>query len=448
MSGLLNRLPPHNTDAEQGTIGAVLLDNDTLHEIITIVRVDDFYRPEHQEIWRAILALYDRGVPIDPMTLIDELNERGTFDQIGGDEALSQILSSTPIAANGVYYAQIVQQHAIRREVIEASNAALREAYGRQHTAGELLEHAEGRLFAIASSRCSGDVVGSEQLGRDTFDHIEARSNGGVAGLETGFRDFDDQMGGMPNKGLIILAGRPSAGKTALALNIVDHAVVSLGQPALVVSLEMGREEVYERMLVARARVDGTRLRRQHIAHDVMQRIGQADAILRAAPLHVDEGPTRTASQIAALSRRQSLRTGLALLVVDYVQLVEVDESAGATLNEQLGKVSRRLKILAKELNAPVLLLSQLNRASENREDHRPRMADLRASGALEQDADQVLLLHRPDYYDPNDQPGIAELIVAKNRNGPTGTIRLTFTKASARFDNHLELVDCSASPP
>jgi replicative DNA helicase len=435
---LTDRLPPQNLEAEQGVLGSILLDNEVLHDVVTFLNVHDFYRDAHQVIYRAICDLYDQGKAIDAITLADELTRRDQFKAVGGDETLSQILGSVPHAANAVYYAQIVQQKAISRQLIEGANQILRDGYSNNFTAEELLESAERLIYDIAEDKTKGDTVDLKDVVKTAMARIAARSESKhpVTGVATGFFDLDDITGGFQPEQLIILAARPSMGKTALALNACDHAGVELKTPVLFVSLEMGQIELAERLLCARSRVDGHKLRTgQNLGTREMTLLGKGYDELISAPIFIDDTPARNMLQITANARRLKLRQNLGLIVVDYIQLIDSEDSRDSR-QEQIAKISRRLKTLARELKVPVIALSQLNRAVENREDRRPRMADLRESGAIEQDADLVLLLHRPEYYDPNEQPGIAELIVAKNRNGATGSVKLTFLKNITRFEN------------
>src|SRR4051794_38014897 len=439
VGGLLgDRLPPQNLDAEQGVLGSVLLDNDVLHEVVPILKVEDFYRDVHQVLYRTIRDLYDLGKAIDVITLAEELTRRDQFKAIGGDETLAQIVNCVPHAANGKYYADIVRQKSISRDLIECANEMLRDGYSNNFTAEQLLEAAEQRVFNIAEDQTKGDTVEVKDVLHEAMERIglHAESKHAISGVSTGYHELDDMTTGFQPNQLIIIAARPSMGKTALALNICEHAAADLKLPVLFVSLEMGRMELAERILCSRSRVDGHKLRTgQGIGAKEMAMLGRGYDAIRLAPLFIDDTPARNMLQITANARRLRLRQNLGMIVVDYIQLVDSEDSRDSR-QEQIAKISRRLKTLARQLQVPVIALSQLNRAVENREDRRPRMADLRESGAIEQDADLVLLLHRPEYYDPNDQPGIAELIVAKNRNGATGPVKLTFLKHITRFEN------------
>lgn len=441
---LEQRLPPQNLVAEQGVLGSILQDNDVLHEVVPILTVEDFYRGTHQVVFRAIRDLYDLGKAVDGITLADELTRRDQLQAVGGTEALADIQNSVPHAANARYYAEIVRQKSIARQLIECANAILREGYSNNFTAEQLLEAAERRVFTIAEDQTKGDTVELRDVVMKAMDRIIARSESRhpVTGVASGFFDLDDLTGGFQPEQLVILAARPSMGKTAFALNICDHACVDLKVPGLFVSLEMGELELAERLICARSRVDGHKIRTgQNMGTREIAQLSKGYDDLRNTPLFIDDTPARNMLQITANARRLKMRAGLGLIMVDYIQLIDSEETRDSR-QEQIAKISRRLKALARELKVPVVALSQLNRAVENREDRRPRMADLRESGAIEQDADIVLLLHRPDYYDANDQPGIAEVIVAKNRNGATGSVKLTFLKNYTRFENSANIAE------
>jgi replicative DNA helicase len=672
---LTDRLPPQNLEAEQGVLGSILLDNDALHEVVPVLKVEDFYRDTHQILYRTIRELYDLGKAIDCITLAEELTRRNQFKTIGGDETLAQIVHCVPHAANAKHYADIVRQKAISRSLIECANEILRNGYSNSFTAQELLEAAEQQVFNIAEEQTKGDTVDLKDVLVDAMSRVARRAEEqhAVTGVATGYFELDDITAGFQGEQLIILAARPSIGKTALALNICEHAAVEKQIPTLFVSLEMGRMELAERLLCSKSRVDGHKLRTgKGFANSDLHVLGKAYENLRLAPLFIDDTPARNMLQVTANARRLKLRQNLGLIVLDYIQLVDSEDSQDSR-QEQIAKISRRLKTLARDLKVPVIALSQLNRAVENREDRRPRMADLREcvtgdtlvtmadgtrvpirdlvgtqpevlsisasgqvihaqsdkvwcvgrrpvkvirlasgrtlkatelhrlyglegwvrvrdlklgdrlaiartlpepmacarwpeerlillerlslglrtdpvisfprsawecppgrsaasprprgtadaerrrrhshaergnevvslatavcadddilrdyassdlfwdrvvaiddggeeevfdltvpgpaswladgivshnSGAIEQDADLVLLLHRPDYYDPNDQPGVAELIIAKNRNGATGTVKLTFLKHITRFENLATVIEPIGGAP
>ena len=439
-SGLLaDRLPPQNIEAEQGVLGSILLDNDVLHDVVPLLKVEDFYRDTHQVLYRAIRELYDLGKPIDMISLGDELSRRDQLKAIGGTETLAEILSSVPHAANAQYYAQIVRQKSISRDLIECANEMLRDGYSNNFTSEQLLEAAERRVFSIAEDQTKGETVELKDVVTEAMDRIAAAERVAAPGLRSGDGLSSSSMtspAGFQPEQLVIVAARPSMGKTALALNICDHAAVTNKTPVLFVSLEMGRLELAERLLCARSRVDGHKLRTgQNLGTRELTLLGKGFDELRHAPLFIDDTPLRNMLQITANARRLKLRENLGLIVVDYIQLIDSDDSRDSR-QEQIAKISRRLKTLARELEVPVIALSQLNRAVENREDRKPRLSDLRESGAIEQDADLVLMLHRPEVLRPERPARHRRADLAKNRNGPIGTVKLTFLKNITRFEN------------
>jgi replicative DNA helicase len=434
-----DRLPPQNLEAERSVLGSILLNNEVLHEVVPFLRFSHFYRDAHRTIYAAICDLYDKSKGVDAVTLAEELKRRDQFDKVGGDDMLTEICESVPHAANGRYYAEIVREKATSRNLIESATEIIRDGYSNQFTADELLESAERRIFTIAQDQVSEEGLGIKEVLEQAMDRIGGRttSRHPITGIASGLVDLDDITAGFQSGQLIVLAARPSMGKTALALNICDHVAVTLQRAVLFVSLEMGNIEIAERLLCARSRVDGHKLRTGiGLTNEDIKLLGSAyQQLTEGSAIYIDDTPARNMLQITATARRLRLHKDIAMVLVDYIQMVSSEDSRDSR-QEQIAKISRRLKTLARELKVPVIALSQLNRAVEHREDRRPRMADLRESGAIEQDADMVLLLHRPEYYDPNDQPGIAELIVAKNRNGPTGHVNLTFLKSLTRFEN------------
>jgi replicative DNA helicase len=431
-----DRLPPQNLEAEQGVLGSILLDNEVLHEIIPILKAEHFYRDSHQILYRAIRDLYDQAKAIDSITLEEELKRRDELEKAGGLDAIFDIQGKVAHSANFRLYTQIVREKAVARELIQAANEILGESYSNSYSAEDLLSAAERRVFAIAEDQISGDTIELKEIMTDAMTRIANRvgTDHTLMGLGSGYAELDELTNGFQGSQLIIVAARPSMGKTAFALNLCEHSVLELQSGVMFVSLEMGNVELAERLICTRAQVDGHKMKTGRLATKDMKDLGIAyEAFRSGAPLMIDDTPARNMLQITANARRLKLRQGIKMIVVDYIQLIDAEEQRDSR-QEQIAKISRRLKTLARELDLPVIALSQLNRAVESREDRRPRMADLRESGAIEQDADMVLLLHRPEYYDPNDQPGVAEIIVAKNRNGATGSVKLQFQKNFMRF--------------
>jgi replicative DNA helicase len=436
-----DRLPPQSKEAEQCVLGSMLRDNVVIGDILQIIRPDNFYLDAHQKICQAMTALYDQGHPVDLVVLAEELKTRKQIEDIGGYAYLGQLWYAAPTAANAEYYARIVRDKAIIRHLIHSSNEILRDAYDQAMPADELLESAERKVLDIAEMGITGQTFTLAQALTEAYDRIDTRQQNdqtSISGLPTGFIDLDEKTAGLQNSELIIMAARPSHGKTALAMNVARHVAVEDNQPVFVVSLEQSRIELAERLLCCQARVDSHKLRKGHLSSEDMQKLIEAGGILRNAPLFIDDTPGQGMLRIAANARRLKLREKIKLVVIDYLQLIEPDNRRDSR-QEQVAHISRRLKFLARELQIPVMALAQVNRSSEDRTEHKPRLADLRESGAIEQDADTVMLLHRPEMYEPGQHEGILEIHIAKQRNGPTGDVSLTFLKQFMRFENFVE---------
>jgi len=436
--GFQGKLPPQNLEAELGVLGSILLMHEAIDEVGDRLRPDHFYADRHQKIYAAILGLYENGVRgIDAVTLAEELDRRKQFDEIGGVEYLSKILESVPNAAHAKYYAKIIRDRWIQRSLVYTCTEILEECYSGSRETEEVLHAAEQRVFRILEQQEQGEKLTLKEILVDAYDRIRARleSECAISGLATGFADLDAQLNGFQGSELIILAARPSMGNTALICNIAEAVASESKQGCLVFSLEMSKLELAERLLCIRAKVNGHRLRAGTIDEVEHELLMKAASELSEMPMFIDDQPGRSMPQISAVARRLKRRFGLSLVIIDYLQLIEPEEKQ-APREQQIAQITRRLKYLAKELNLPVIALAQLNRGVELREDKRPRLADLRESGAIEQDADVVLFLHRPAAYDPEDRPGEADIIVAKNRNGPIGTVTLSWLSESMRFGN------------
>jgi replicative DNA helicase len=419
----------------------MLRDNPVIGDVLQIIRPDNFYLDAHQKICQAIITLYDHAHPVDLVVLAEELKNRKQIEEIGGYAYLGQLWDAAPTAANAEYYARIVRDKAIVRHLIHSSNEVLRDAYDQAMPADELLESAERKILDIAEMGITGQTYTLAQALTEAYDRIDTRQQNdqtSISGLPTGFIDLDEKTAGLQNSELIIMAARPSHGKTALAMNIARYVAVEDNQPVFVVSLEQSRIELAERLLCCQARVDSHKLRKGHLGSEDMQKLIEAGGTLRNAPLFIDDTPGQGMLRIAASARRLKLREKIKLVVIDYLQLIEPD-SRRDNRQEQVAQISRRLKFLARELQIPVMALAQVNRSSEDRTDHKPRLADLRESGSIEQDADTVMLLHRPEMYEAGQHDGVLEIHIAKQRNGPTGEISLTFLKQFMRFENFVE---------
>jgi len=433
-----DRLPPQSRDAERSVLGSMLRDNGVIGDVVQIVREENFYLDAHQKIFKAITSLYDRGSPVDAVMLAELLREQKQIEDIGGYGYLGELWDAAPTAANAEYYARIVRDKALVRHLIHASTEILRDSYDQAMPADELLEMAERKVLDIAEMGITGQTTTLEQAVNEAYDRLDARHGQdhlAISGLPTGYVDLDEKTAGFQNSELVIVAARPSVGKTAFALNVVRHLVVEDNKPIFFVSLEQSRIELAERLLCCQARVDSHKLRKGHLSSEEMDRMIEAAEFLRRAKLFIDDTPALNMLRIAANARRLKLRHQIRAVFVDYLQLIEPDNRRDSR-QEQVAAISRRLKHLARELKIPVVALAQVNRSSEDRQDHKPRLADLRESGGIEQDADTVMLLHRPEMYEPGQHEGTVEVMIAKQRNGPTGEITLTYLKQFMRFEN------------
>jgi replicative DNA helicase len=437
-----SRERPANVDAERAVLGSILLKPDVCDDIALLVRPDDFADEAHQVLYRHLLELHDSGKRIDTTIVLERLRTQGDLDRIGGAPAIVEILESVPHAAHASHYAQIVRDKAMLRSLIDASTDILRDAYDASDEPRELVARAEAKIFQILEHRSSAEAKPIEEVLEEVMIRMDARMKHehALGGVETGFTDLDSLCGGLHNSELIILAARPSMGKTAFAMNIAENVAIGAKQPALFVSLEMACLELADRLLCSAAQVNGHRLRNGTISQEDRRRLVQKSAEISSSPLYIDDTPGRTLTEIAAVARRLKRKQGLSLIVIDYLQLIEPDNPRDPR-QEQVAKIARRLKTMSRELDVPVLCLAQLNRQAEVSRDNRPRLNHLRESGAIEQDADVVMFVHREEYYQTTDEDrervkGQAEIIIAKQRNGPIGDIKLLWQHDFTRFVN------------
>ncbi len=442
---LEGRLPPQNLDAERSLLGCVLLLSESIDEIGELTVAEHFYSDAHQKIFTAVKTLYDRGSRgIDPVTVAEVLSQKNELEEVGGVPYLLEILDTVPHAAHARYYANIVRDKWVQRKLIYACNEILKDCYHSSKETDDLMGHAESRIFQILEQQNLSEKIAIKDILMDAWDRINDRSNmeGEITGLETGFRDFDKKTSGLQPSELIILAARPSMGKTALVCNVAEGVARLSGRGVLMFSLEQSRLDLAERLMCMRAKVDGMKVRSGEIDDRQRHKLLEATNDLNALPIMIDDRAGRSVSQINAIARRaarrikQSHKVDLGLIIIDYLQLIEPEDKR-VPREQQISTISRQLKFISKELDIPVIALSQLNRGVEMREDKRPRLSDLRESGAIEQDADLIMFLHRPDAYDPEDRPGEAELILAKHRSGPTGIVPLTWRKEYMRFEDY-----------
>ena len=438
------RVPPHSIEAEQSVLGGLLLDNSAWDRAGDLLTDSDFYRYEHKAIYKAVGDLVSASKPADVITVFEQLQSHGKAEECGGIAYLNALAQSVPSAANLRRYAEIVRERAVLRKLIEASDEIATNAFNPQGRAvSQILDEAEGRIFKIGEegSRTKQGFQSMDQLVVQLIDRVtELHENGAeeVTGVRTGFYDLDRMTAGLQAGDLIVLAARPSMGKTAFALNIAENVAVQEGLPVAVFSMEMGASQLALRMVGSLGRINQSNLRTGKLGDDEWGRLSEAVDKLKNANVFIDETPALNSAELRARARRQARQCGkLGLIVIDYLQLMSGSSSSDENRATEIGEISRGLKALAKELQCPVIALSQLNRSVESRNDKRPMMSDLRESGAIEQDADVIMFIYRDDYYNKESkEPGVAEIIIAKQRNGPVGDIRLTFLKPLTRFDN------------
>lgn len=439
---VLERQLPQSVEAERAVLCSLLLLPEVADEVALILRADDFFDDANRRLYKRLAAMHDEGAAVDVTLLIQRLRDAGEYEAVGGAKYLAELSDAVATAAHAEHYARIVREKATLRGLIEASTDILREAYDPTVEPRQLLSRAEERVFGILEEKGQGQVAAIRDVLHEALARIDARMKHEHAfgGLETGFDDFDEMTGGLHGSELVILAARPSMGKTALAMNVVEHIAIDCQQPTLFVSLEMSALELGDRLLCSRAKVNGHKVRNGQISIEESQKLIRTAAEVSTAPLYIDDSPSRTMTEIAAAARRLKRREGLALVVIDYLQLIEPDNPRDPR-QEQVAKIARRLKGLARELQVPVLCLAQLNRQTEATRDNKPQLSNLRESGAIEQDADVVMFIHREEYYATSEDErerlrGQADLMVRKQRNGPVGDVKLTWIHDFTRFTN------------
>lgn len=436
----LRKVPPQNIEAEQSILSAILIDNNTLPEVLELLSEKDFYRQAHQKIFAAMLDLFDRNEPADLITVTNILKEQGQLESIGGATYLAELVDTIPVAANATHYARIILGKATLRRLIERTALITTRCFEDRGDMEDILDFAERSIFDISQDKVKPAFHALADILPDTYKAVEQAYEEKilVTGLPTGYRELDQLTSGFQAGDLVIIAGRPSMGKTALALNIAQNASAATGAPSAIFSLEMSKEQLSLRMLSAEARIDSAKMRGGFLKETDLARINRAAGALYDLPIYIDDSPAISALEIRAKARRMKMERGLGLIMVDYLQLMRGRASAERRELE-ISEISRSLKALAKELNIPVVALSQLNRKVEDRTNKRPVLSDLRESGAIEQDADVIAFIYRDEVYnqDPdNPNRGIAEIHVAKQRNGPIGTVRLVFLEHCTRFED------------
>jgi replicative DNA helicase len=435
-SGRIERLPPQNTEAEEAVLGALLIDPDAIIRVATFLRPGDFYREKHGWIYDTVLILHEKREPIDFLTVCDELERQRRLDEVGGPAFITSLINAVPTSIHAEHYARIVERTSTRRRLLGAAGDIAALAFQEADDVEEVVDRAEQLLFGVSERRISRELVPIRQILSEYYDRIEylTRHRGEVIGIPTGFGDMDKLLGGLQRSDMVILAARPSVGKTSLALSIAHNATKRFKQRVAFFSLEMSREQVVQRLISAETGIDSQRLRRGEIEEGEWGRFVKATSDLAETLFFIDDTPGISALELRTKARRLHAEVGIDLLVVDYLQLMR-GEFRSENRVQEISSISRALKALARELNTPVLALSQLSRGVESRPDKRPILSDLRESGALEQDADVVIFIYRDEMYNENtERKNIADIIVAKHRNGPTGTVALFFQKDLARF--------------
>lgn len=435
-STLLERVPPHNAEAEQSLLGSMFLSGDVVPEVLEKIRSEDLYFPAHQHVFRAITSLYGRGEPVDPVTVAEELKNMGLMDQIGGKAYLHDLLQEVPTAANVKYYLEIVEKKAVLRNLIRVATEIATLGFEAQDNVEAVIDRAENLVFAVAKRRIAERFLPVKELLPEIFEQIEKlyQRETTVTGLPTGFSDLDKLTSGLHPSDLIVIAARPSMGKSSLVLNIAENVALQQKVPVAIFSLEMSRHQLAQRLICSVARVDAQALRVGNLKEDDWPKFSNAVGQLAEAPIFIDDTANITIMEVRAKARRLMSRHKLGVVVVDYLQLMQGD-GRSENRQQEISEISRALKILGRELNVPIIAVSQLSRAVEQRQDKRPLLSDLRESGAIEQDADVVVFIYRDDYYyRDSDDKGVAEIIVAKHRNGPTGTVKTAFLQHYTKF--------------
>ncbi len=434
----IGRIPPHNIEAEQAVLGCMLLDADIIPTVTELIRSEDFYREDHREICEAILDITEKAGPVDIITVSEQLQLRGTLEQTGGLDYLATIAGAVPTTANARHYTKIVEEKSLLRKLIKASSEIAAMSFDASDEAVYVLDKAEKSIFDILQKRSAQGFTHIKDVLLDTFNRLEElyNSKSYITGIPTGFTDLDLKTAGLQNSDLILIAARPGMGKTAMALNIAQYAAVQKHVPVAIFNLEMSKDQLVNRMLSSEVMVDSQKMRTGKLEDADWNKIAQALAPLSEAPIYIDDTPGVSVMDIRAKCRRLKLEKNLGLVVIDYLQLMQ-GRGRSENRQQEVSEISRSLKILAKELNVPVVTMSQLSRGPESRNDHRPMLSDLRESGAIEQDADIVMFLYRDDYYNAEtEKKNIAEVIIAKHRNGSTGTVELRWFGEYTKFAN------------
>jgi len=431
------KIPPQNLDAEKSLLGAVLIDEETLADISEHVTAKDFYEKRHAIIYSGMIRLYEKHKPVDLLTLTEELKRKDEIETIGGSAYLTELTNYVPTAAHAEAYAELVAQKAVRRRLIKASGEISELGYNEETTTQELLEKAEAELFSVSDQSLKQDLVSIESILTESFDRMEElhRNKGALRGVRTGWRDLDNMTAGLQRSDLIILAARPAMGKTTMVTNLAYNVATVAKQPVLFFSLEMSKEQLVDRMLADASGVDAWNIRTGNLSDDDFSKLSEAMGEMAEAPIFIDDTPGVSVLEMRTKARRAAHEQPLGLIIVDYLQLMQGSGRSDGNRVQEVSEISRGLKLIARELNVPVIALSQLSRSVESRSPQIPQLADLRESGSIEQDADIVMFIYREAYYNPEtERENITDLILAKHRNGPTGKVELYFHPERLRF--------------
>lgn len=434
---IAGKVPPQNIDAEKSLLGAVLIDEETLADISEHVTTKDFYEKRHAIIYSGMMRLYEKHKPVDLLTLTDELKRKKELDTIGGSAYLTELTNYVPTSAHAEAYAELVAQKAVRRRLIKASGEISELGYNEETTTEELLGKAEAELFAVSDQSLKQDIASIESILTESFDRMEElhRNKGALRGVRTGYRDLDNMTAGLQRSDLIILAARPAMGKTTLVTNLAYNVATVAKQPVLFFSLEMSKEQLVDRMLADASGVDAWNIRTGNLSDDDFSKLSEAMGELAEAPIFIDDTPGLSTLELRTKARRAAHEQPLGLIIIDYLQLMQGSGNSNGNRVQEVSEISRGLKLIARELNVPVIALSQLSRSVESRSPQIPQLADLRESGSIEQDADIVMFIYREAYYNPEtERENITDLIIAKHRNGPTGKVELYFHPERLRF--------------
>lgn len=436
---ILDKVPPQNLEAEMAVLGSMLIDDGAIGVAIESLESSSFYKDTHRKIFEAISQLYKVNKAVDLITLTDELKTRGIFEQVGGASLLTALVNSVPTAANIGHYVSIVKEKSILRTLITNATRISSLCYESEGNIDEVVDSAEQMIFEVSDRKQQGSYSHLKEIIKDSIETIDKlyQKKTHVTGIATGFVDFDIKTAGLQSSDLIVIAGRPSMGKSAFAIGIAEHAGAVEKIPLAIFSLEMSKEQLVQRMLCAHAKVDAHKVRTGYLEPSDWPRLTAAAGKLSEAPIFIDDTPAISVMELRAKARRLKMQQDIQLIILDYLQLMRGSASSAESRQQEISDISRSLKALARELSIPIVAISQLSRAVEARTDHRPQLSDLRESGAIEQDADVVVLILREEYYNPtSDNQGLAEIIIAKQRNGPVGSISLTFIKEYTRFES------------